>query len=71
LAEPIQTITRRHNVEKAYKKLKDINSEAAIYSEDISTFVDTLNIPEQANTDIPRLTPHNYISNTAQQANNI
>ena len=68
LAEPIQTIMRRYNVEKAYEKLKDLTRGAAIGAEDISAFVDTLDIPEEAKADMRALTPHNYIGNAKEQA---
>lgn len=68
LAEPIQTIMRRYNVEKAYEKLKDLTRGAAIGAADISAFVDTLDIPEEAKADMRALTPHNYIGNAVEQA---
>ncbi len=68
LAEPIQTIMRRYNVEKAYEKLKDLTRGAAIGPADISKFVDTLDIPEEAKADMRALTPHNYIGNAIEQA---
>ena len=71
LAEPIQTIMRRYNVEKAYEKLKDLTRGAAIGADDISKFVDTLDIPEEAKADMRALTPANYIGNAVEQAKSI
>jgi len=71
LAEPIQTIMRRYNVEGAYEKLKELTRGQAITKELIQGFVETLDIPEEAKVDMRALTPANYIGNAIAQANNI
>lgn len=71
LAEPIQTIMRRYNVEGAYEKLKELTRGQAITKELIQGFVETLDIPEEAKVDMRALTPANYIGNAVAQAKNI
>ncbi|MBN7769422.1 adenylosuccinate lyase [Marinobacter daepoensis] len=71
LAEPIQTVMRRYNIEKPYEKLKDLTRGKAMTPEVIKNFVETLEIPEQAKVELRALTPGNYIGNAIDQANNI
>jgi adenylosuccinate lyase len=68
LAEPIQTIMRRYNVEEPYEKLKALTRGQAITREVLANFVETLNIPEEAKQAIRELTPSNYIGNAIEQA---
>jgi len=71
LAEPIQTIMRRYNIEKPYEKLKALTRGQAITQQVILEFVETLEIPEAAKQSMRELTPANYIGNAVQQAQNI
>ncbi|MFT5576230.1 MAG: adenylosuccinate lyase [Bermanella sp.] len=71
LAEPIQTVMRRYNVEQAYEKLKALTRGQAINRDTIKAFVDTLDIPESAKAELQALTPANYIGNAAAQAKRI
>ncbi|GAA6152680.1 adenylosuccinate lyase [Pseudoteredinibacter isoporae] len=71
LAEPIQTIMRRYNVEGAYEKLKDLTRGQAINQATIQAFVETLDVPEEAKAAMRELTPANYIGNAVNQAENI
>jgi len=71
LAEPIQTIMRRYNIEKPYEKLKALTRGQAITQQVILEFVETLEIPEVAKQSMRELTPANYIGNAVQQAQNI
>ena len=71
LAEPIQTIMRRYNIEKPYEKLKALTRGQAITQQVILDFVETLDIPENAKQSMRELTPANYIGNAVHQAQNI
>ena len=71
LAEPIQTIMRRYNIEKPYEKLKALTRGQAITQQVILEFVETLEIPEKAKQSMRELTPANYIGNAVHQAQNI
>ncbi|WP_101757070.1 adenylosuccinate lyase [Oceanicoccus sp. KOV_DT_Chl] len=71
LAEPIQTVMRRYNIEEPYEKLKALTRGQTINRETLNTFVDTLDIPEQAKAELRELSPASYIGNAIDQANNI
>jgi adenylosuccinate lyase len=71
LAEPIQTVMRRYNIEKPYEKLKDLTRGKAMSPEVIKNFVETLDIPEHAKAELRALTPNTYIGNAVEQAGNI
>ncbi|ROU01615.1 adenylosuccinate lyase [Marinobacter sp. R17] len=68
LAEPIQTVMRRYNIEKPYEKLKELTRGKAMTPELIQEFVRNLDIPEAAKEELLALTPANYIGNAADQA---
>ncbi|NCA88997.1 MAG: adenylosuccinate lyase [Gammaproteobacteria bacterium] len=71
LAEPIQTVMRRHGVEKPYEKLKELTRGQRIGQEELARFIDTLEIPEQAKDRLRELTPATYIGNATAQARGI
>ncbi|ERP95448.1 adenylosuccinate lyase [Marinobacter sp. ES-1] len=71
LAEPIQTVMRRYNIEKPYEKLKDLTRGKTMSAEVIKNFVETLEIPEEAKAELRTLTPDTYIGNAVEQAGNI
>lgn len=71
LAEPIQTVMRRYNIEKPYEKLKALTRGKAMTPELIRHFVESLEIPDSAKTELMALTPGNYIGNAIDQARNI
>ena len=68
LAEPIQTIMRRYQVEKPYEKLKELTRGKDMTPDLIHKFIDTLDIPEEARKELRALTPSNYTGNAAEQA---
>ncbi|MCL1477072.1 adenylosuccinate lyase [Marinobacter sp. M3C] len=71
LAEPIQTVMRRYNIEKPYEKLKALTRGKAMSAEVIQSFVSSLDIPEQAKAELMAMTPGSYIGNAIDQARNI
>ncbi len=71
LAEPIQTVMRRHGVDKPYEKLKELTRGHRIGREELARFIDTLEIPEQAKERLRELTPATYIGNATAQARGI
>lgn len=71
LAEPIQTIMRRYNIEEPYEKLKALTRGQAISREVIEKFVETLDVPEEAKQAMRDLTPENYIGNAVAQAKDL
>lgn len=68
LAEPIQTVMRRYNIENAYEKLKDLTRGASMDQQKIQAFIQTLAIPDEAKATLEALTPATYIGNAVQQA---
>lgn len=71
LAEPIQTVMRRYNVEEPYEKLKALTRGQTITRELMLQFVETLEIPDEAKKLLRNLTPANYIGNAVDQAKDI
>lgn len=71
LAEPIQTVMRRYAIEEPYEKLKALTRGQDMNKETIQTFIDTLELPEEAKDALKALTPHNYIGNAVEQAKKI
>jgi adenylosuccinate lyase len=71
LAEPIQTVMRRYNIEKPYEKLKDLTRGKAMTPELIKAFVQSLDIPDSAKNELMELTPGTYVGNAADQARDI
>ena len=71
LAEPIQTVMRRYGIEEPYEKLKALTRGQAITSEILSTFLDTLELPDEAREALKQLRPETYIGNAADQARKI
>jgi adenylosuccinate lyase len=71
MAEPIQTVMRRYNIEKPYEKLKELTRGQAITQEVMQQFVQGLNIPDEAKQQLLTLTPGSYIGNAIDQAKNL
>lgn len=61
LAEPIQTVMRRYGVANPYEKLKDLTrGKEGITPEILRTFIESLDIPAEAKTQLLALTPALY-----------
>jgi adenylosuccinate lyase len=72
LAEAVQTVMRRHGVERAYDKLKDLTrGKGGITRESMQAFIRTLDIPDDAKKRLLALTPDAYTGNAASQARNL
>ncbi|MCW8193953.1 adenylosuccinate lyase [Proteobacteria bacterium 005FR1] len=71
LAEPIQTIMRRYQVEKPYEKLKDLTRGRAVTQAVLADFIEQLDVPEAAKEAMRKLTPANYTGNAADQAKKV
>lgn len=71
LAEPIQTVMRRYNIEKPYEKLKELTRGKDMSPELIRDFVQNLDIPQAAKDELMALSPAAYTGNAAQQASKI
>ncbi|WP_413662229.1 adenylosuccinate lyase [Microbulbifer sp. EKSA008] len=71
LAEPIQTVMRRYNIEEPYEKLKALTRGQGITRETLKVFIENLEIPAEAKSDLLEMTPASYIGNAVEQARKI
>ncbi|SHE63134.1 adenylosuccinate lyase [Microbulbifer donghaiensis] len=71
LAEPIQTVMRRYNIEEPYEKLKALTRGQGINQQTLKTFIENLDIPAEAKQSLHELTPASYIGNAVDQAKKI
>ncbi len=67
LAEPIQTVMRRYGVEQPYEKLKALTrGKGGINPKSLRTFIEALDIPDEAKASLIELTPATYIGNAVK-----
>jgi adenylosuccinate lyase len=72
LAEPIQTVMRRYNIENAYDKLKELTrGKNGINRTSLHTFIDALDIPQSEKQRLFQLSPDTYIGKAAELAKRI
>lgn len=72
LAEAVQTVMRRHGIEKPYEKLKALTRGQAITRDSLHTFIDSLDtLPESARHELLALTPASYTGNARAQAEDL
>ena len=71
IAEAVQTVMRRHGVEKPYEKLKELTRGKAIDAAGLHDFVSALELPEAAKKVLLALTPQSYTGNAGDQAKQI
>jgi len=69
LAEPIQTVMRRYNIDEPYEKLKALTrGQGGISQQSLRSFIAELEIPEEAKTALYDLSPATYIGNAIEAA---
>jgi adenylosuccinate lyase len=71
LAEPIQTIMRRHAVPDAYEQLKALTRGKRVDARVVASFVDGLPIPEDEKRRLRELTPATYVGLAARLARSV
>jgi len=71
LAEPIQTVMRRHGLPNPYEQLKELTRGKAITREAIAAFIETLALPEAEKARLRALTPATYTGKAAELARRI
>ena len=72
LAEPIQTVMRRYNIENAYDKLKDLTrGKGGINKDSLRAFIQTLNIPADEKKRLSELSPETYTGKAGELAKKI
>ena len=68
LAEPIQTVMRRHGVPGAYEKLKEVTRGQSVTREALHALIQSLEIPQQDKQRLLDMTPGSYIGKAAELA---
>lgn len=71
LAEAIQTVMRRYNLEQPYEKLKSFTRGKHIDKLTLQQFISELSLPEEAKSKLLNLTPSDYIGYAAELAKRI
>ena len=71
LAEPIQTVMRRHGVAGAYEKLKEVTRGRRVSAADLHRLIQSLEIPPADKQRLLALTPQGYIGKAAELARRI
>ena len=61
LAEPVQTVMRRHGIANPYEQLKDLTRGKGITREALQTFIQGLAIPDDDKARLLAMTPASYI----------
>ncbi len=68
LAEALQTVMRRYQIEKPYEQLKALTRGKQVDETTLHVFIDTLSIPDAEKDRLKQLTPMNYLGNAAELA---
>ena len=72
LAEPVQTVMKKHGIENAYEQLKDLTrGKGGIHQDGLHTFISNLKIPDDDKTRLLKMTPQSYIGLAASLAKKI
>jgi adenylosuccinate lyase len=71
LAEPVQTVMRRHGMANAYEQLKELTRGRGITREALQGFITELPIPAPDKERLLAMTPASYIGRAAQLASDI
>jgi len=71
LAEVIQTVMRKFEIENPYEKLKEFTRGKTVSKEDFVEFINKLELPEQERKDLLELTPSKYVGLAGKLAKNV
>lgn len=71
LAEPIQTVMRKHGIEQPYEKLKALTRGQSITQASLQEFVRSLGLPDEARDELMAMTPGSYTGHAAKLAREI
>jgi len=71
LGEAVQTVMRRYGLPNPYEQMKELTRGKGIDGESLRTFVQGLDIPDDAKQQLMALTPSTYTGNAEKQAQNI
>lgn len=62
---------RRYGVPEPYEKLKELTRGRAVTKERITEFIKGLDLPEEAKTNLLKLTPHSYVGAAVELARTV
>lgn len=71
LAEPVQTVMRRHGIANPYEQLKELTRGKGISREALRTFIEGLAIPDEAKARLLAMTPGSYIGRAVELADRL
>ena len=71
LAEAIQTVMRRHGIERPYERLKELTRGRRIDGAALRAFIESLPLPPEAKANLLALTPAAYTGNAAAAARRV
>jgi len=71
LGEAVQTVMRRYGLPNPYEQMKELTRGKGIDAERLRTFVNGLDIPDDAKKQLMALTPATYTGNAEEQARNL
>jgi len=71
LAEPIQTVMRRHGLPEPYEQLKALTRGQGMNAETIRAFIERLELPEDAKRRLREMTPASYTGLAASLAKSV
>ncbi len=71
LAEALQTVMRRHGIEKPYEKLKDLTRNQQVNQATLQAFINTLELPDNVKQELANLTPATYTGNAGEKAGSV
>lgn len=60
ISEAIQTILRREGFDKSYEQLKDFTRGKKVTLNDLHSFCNALDIPDEVKSELTKITPENY-----------
>ena len=64
-------VMRRYGVPDPYEKLKELTRGRAVTKESMRVFIQGLELPQEAKTNLLKLTPHSYIGAAAELARTV
>nr|VFK28195.1 MAG: Adenylosuccinate lyase [Candidatus Kentron sp. MB]VFK32350.1 MAG: Adenylosuccinate lyase [Candidatus Kentron sp. MB]VFK75842.1 MAG: Adenylosuccinate lyase [Candidatus Kentron sp. MB] len=71
LAEPIQTVMRRHGIDRPYERLKELTRGQAVDRHAIEQFIRGLDLPQEELTRLLAMTPSAYLGDAQRLAKEI
>jgi adenylosuccinate lyase len=71
IAEAIQTILRREQIDDAYEKLKNLTQGKDLKRQDLIAFIESIDVPNSVKQELQNLTPDNYLGFAAVLAKKV